>query len=102
MRIHHRALDRRAKAHELRDQKLATGFTWRGARFQADNQSRAAISARAMRVQRTGETVVEWRTVENEAYPFSGEEFLAFADAVDAYAEEVMKRTWELKAGASR
>lgn len=101
MRIHHRALDRRAKAHELRDQKLATGFVWRGARFQADSQSRAAISARALRAQRSGEPV-EWRTVENEAYPFSGEEFLAFADAVDAYAEEVMKRTWELKAGASR
>lgn len=99
MRIHHRTLDRRAKAHELRDEKLATGFTWRGARFQVDAGSRLAIAARAMRVQRTGETVVEWRTVENEAYPFSGEDFLAFADAADEFAERVMVETWALKSG---
>lgn len=98
MRIHHRALDRRAKAHELRDQKLAMGFVWRGARFQADSQSRAAIGARALRAQRSGEPV-EWRTAENEQYPFTAEEFLAFADAVDAFVEQVMIETWALKSG---
>lgn len=97
MRIHHRAVDRRTRAHELRDEKLASGFSWRGARFQVDAGSRLAIAARAMRVQRTGEAVVEWRTVENEAYPFSGEDFLAFADAADGFAEQVMKESWALK-----
>lgn len=98
MLIRHAAVDRRARANELRDAAFAEGFVWKGAVFQIDVASRNAIAARALKVFRNPEAVV-WRTTANEGYPFSAEDFLAFADGVDAYVEAVMQKCWNLKGG---
>lgn len=98
MLIRHAAVDRRARANELRDAALAAGFIWNGAVFQIDVASRGAIAARALKVFRNPEVVV-WRTTANEDYPFSAEDFLLFADGVESYAESVMQKCWKLKGG---
>lgn len=97
MLIQHSAVDRRAKANELRDAKFTAGYSWKGAVFQIDSASRGAIAARALKAYRNPEPVT-WRTIANEEYPFSAEDFLAFADAVDDYAESLVKECWALKA----
>lgn len=97
MLIRHVAVDRGAKANELRDVKLAAGYSWRGAVFQIDAASRGAIAARALKVFRNPAPVL-WRTTANEDYPFAAADFLAFADAVEGYAESVMQECWRLKA----
>lgn len=100
MLIRHAAVDRRARANEMRDAALAGFYRWKGVDFQVDLASRAAISARALKVLRNPQTV-EWRTALNENYVFSAEDFLAFADAVDTYVEGVMRRCWAMKSGLS-
>ena len=96
MLIRHAAVDRRARANEQRDATLAAGFVWKGAVFQIDAESHSAIAARALKVFRNPEAVV-WRTTANESYPFSAEDFLAFADGVETYIEAVRQKCWNLK-----
>ncbi|MHB0820132.1 DUF4376 domain-containing protein [Stutzerimonas stutzeri] len=99
MRIQHRAIDRRSRANALRDQKIEAGFDWCGVKFQADAASRQAIAARSLRAQRTG-LPVEWRASDNSSFSFSADEFIAFADAIDSFAESLMVESWQLKQNA--
>lgn len=96
MLIRHRVSDRRTQANTVRDAEIAAGFQWGGSVFQVDPGSRSAISARALRVSRTGEGVA-WRTADNADHLFSAEEFLEFADGVDAFIEFVMQKCWQVK-----
>ncbi|MFV1943502.1 DUF4376 domain-containing protein [Pseudomonas luteola] len=96
MNISHKAGDRAARINRWREARLVDGFVWEGVAFQCDAASRQAIAARALRVQRTPETV-SWRATNNTSVAFEPEAFLAFADAVDIYAEQVMKESWTLK-----
>lgn len=95
MHIQHRVVDRVAKAKEWYDSQISAGYCWRGAVFQVDAASRAAIASRAFSVARTS-APVEWRTAMNELYPFTAVEFLEFADGVELFADATKKESWRM------
>lgn len=96
MIIRHSTVNRSVKANELRDARIAAGYSRNGVVFQIDTASRSAIANRAIRVYR-GSDEVNWRTMSNDNCQFTAEDFLAFSDEVDAYVETIMQECWSLK-----
>lgn len=98
MIIKHDSPTKKQRLKERRAQQLEAGFYYQGDTFQIDDRSRAAIAGRALRLM-LGPAIatVEWRTQDNRMVLFSSDEFLAFAQAVDAHIESLYQASWSQK-----
>jgi hypothetical protein len=86
--------------HKKRDEQLRQFFYLpKEAVFQCDPTSMTLIAGRALKLTRwqlEGQPPTNqwWRTSDNNAVQFTCEEFLAFAEAADAYVEQVYVQSW--------
>lgn len=98
MKIRHNSPGKSARVNSLREQQIATGFTWGGWVFDIDHRSLAFISGRALRLTLDSDaTEVQWRTKDNQIAVLSREDFMAFALAVDAHVESLYQQSWAAK-----
>ena len=71
----------------------------KNATFQCDPTSMTLIAGRALKLTRWQLEGIEipcqeWRSTNNSVIQFTGEEFLTFAEAADAYVEQVFRESW--------
>ena len=90
----------KGKTFGLRNNRLKNFYySPKEAVFQADPVSLTLIACRALKITRcqlNGKSVSDqvWRTTTNTFVVFTPEEFLAFAEAADEYAEQVFQQSW--------
>lgn len=99
MNISHKSSKKSQYYSLWRDQQLAAGFEWNGARFQIDGESQRFIAAKALglvkrELRGNNRDTITWRTQDNQFYTFEPDEFLDFAEAVEAYVENVLVQVW--------
>lgn len=102
MIISHKSPHKNTRVNVVRDQQIADGFAWNESVFQIDADSQRLIAGRALKLvkrQLLGEPIepFQWRTADDQFYTFTVEEFLDFADAVDAHIETIMVESWAAK-----
>ncbi len=87
----------------IKEQKILALFNYYYApkqkTFQCDPTSMTLIAGRALKLTRWQLQGIEiplqeWRTTDNVMVQFTPEEFLAFAEAADAYVEQVYRDSW--------
>jgi hypothetical protein len=104
MIISHKSPDKKQRFNAVRDARLKAGLEWNGHRFQTDERSQQLIASRALKIVkcRLLDEPVDgpvWITADNSEYTFGVEEFLDFAEAVDAHVEALIMETHLAKHG---
>jgi len=104
MIISHNSPLKKLRHNGARDARLKAGIEWNGHRFQTDERSQQLIASRALKIvkRRLLDEPVDgpvWITADNTEYAFGVEEFLDFAEAVDAHVEALIKETHLAKRG---
>ena len=104
MIISHNSPLKKMRYDGARDARLKAGFEWNGHRFQTDERSQQLIASRALKIvkRRLLDEPVDgpvWITADNTEYAFGVEEFLDFAEAVDAHVEALIMETHLAKHG---
>lgn len=79
---------------------IADGFIWKGNTFQIDSSSQTFIAAKALSIikARLTDTIINpivWRTMDNDFYEFTPDEFLEFSSGVEAHIESILKTSWD-------
>jgi len=104
MIISHNTPNRAERANEIRDRKIAQGFTWNGDTFQIDHMSMGLITGRATKIMSVNSRGgnypnFHWRAMDDSLVEFTPDGFLTFAEAVDDYVESLYQEAWQLKDG---
>lgn len=102
MILAHKAQEPELLLKQDKQKLIHKGFLYDGHNFQIDDHSLLLISGRALKLTRkqlAGIPLpnVEWRTTGNTFVEFTGEEFLAFAEAAEQYYESILRSIWEVK-----
>lgn len=98
MKIQHKSPDKGRRVNQVRRQTLAAGFAWQGNTFDIDPNSLGLIAGRALRLTLDPNLAeVVWRSQANQNITFTRDDFLAFAQAVDAHVESIYQQSWEQK-----
>lgn len=95
MIIKHSSPNKSERINKARDALLEKGVIWEGRRFETDSRSQQLIASRALKIvkRRLLEEDIEpvtWITADNDEYIFQVDEFLEFAEAVDAHVEALI------------
>jgi len=91
-------IEKRVKLKERKD-NLAQGFTWNNHVFQTRPEDLQLITGRVLKllVQNAlgvAEEDISWRTLDNQFYVFTPEEFLDFSLKLTEFVESVYVRSW--------
>lgn len=98
MIISHKSPDKSRRVNEVRAATLAAGFTWGGNTFDIDDKSQALITGRALKLLlNPPHPDIVWRSKDNQNIAFTRDQFLAFAQAVDAHVDQIFRSSWAQK-----